>query len=144
MTDHNFNDSSITLPSISEQQSVVFELATKEAIQTLQDNLNAPVSDVPVGFDESLYSNSHLLLKDHGWEAPDKEIVFHYLKQLKEYDSKFTGNYIAKLLKVSPRRLRDWKAGTHKFPYDRWRQFLVLTGRVPQHVEKVLVRFNQE
>ena len=141
MAEFNFKNDGIALPSLDEQRDIVFKLATEEAIKTLDDNLQAPVVASDIEFDESVYSDKHFLLKEDGWEAPEKEIVCYYLDQLKSYDSQFTGKYIAQILGVGDRRLREYKQGKHKFPYDTWRKLLVITGRVPQHIEKVLVRF---
>lgn len=141
MSEFTFNNDSIALPSLSEQHRIVFKLATEEAIQTLTDNLKVEAVISPIAFDESKYSAAHMLMKEQGWQPPEKEIVCHYLDQLKAHNSQFTGKYLAGLLGVGDRRLREYKQGKHKFPYDMWRKLLIMTGRVPQHVEPVLVRF---
>lgn len=141
MSNFIFNNESIALPSLAEQRSIVFKLATEEAIQILTNNLQVVIVANPISFTESNYSADHMLMKDQGWQAPEQEIVCHYLDQLKAYDSRLTGKYLASLLGVGERRLREYKQGKYKFPYDPWRKLLVITGRVPQYVEPVLVHF---
>lgn len=131
----------IELPSLDKQRMVVFELATKEGISLLESNLAVEAVNSPIFFDESKYSDAHLLTKDKGWQPPDVEIVCYYLDQLKSHDSKYTGKFVANLLGIGDRRLREYKQGKHKFPYDTWRKLLIVTGRVPQFIEPVLVRF---
>lgn len=130
----------IELPSISEQQAKVFELATAEAVRQLKENLKAPKIP-PQGYvDESTMPRTHLLREAEGWEAPDAEIVRAYFKHFQEnFPDYNTDKKLAGLLGLSSdRRVREFKEGGRKVPYEIWRRFLVLTGRVPQDVLPVL------
>lgn len=129
----------IKLPAINEQQRTMYEHSTQEAIAILKENLNAPVLPGQSEIDESKYCNKHLLRKSEGWQAPHPDIVGAYFRQFQthftEYDS---DKKLAKLLGLSSdRRIREFKQGKYKVPYEVWRQFLVLTGRAPQDIIKV-------
>ena len=130
----------IELPSISEQKRVIFEESTKEAIATLKSNLKAQVYPSQSEVDEAGYNNAHLLREHEGWEAPDPDIVGAYFRHFQGIFSEYgSDKKLAALLGVSSdRRVREFKQGTRKVPYDVWRKFLVLTGRVPQDVVEVM------
>jgi len=130
----------IDLPNISEQQQVVFEESTKAAIKTLKKNLEAPRLPPQTFVDESNYPNTHLLRKNEGWEAPHKDIVDAYFKQIQEHFPEYSSDrLLAPLLGVkSARRLREYKQGKYKAPYGLWRKLLKITGRAPQDVYEVL------
>lgn len=130
----------INLPSLSEQQKLIFEESTKEAISILKENLKAPVFPGQDDIDESIYPNAHLLREREGWESPDPDIVGAYFRyfqaHFKDYD---TDKKLADMLGISSdRRIREFKSGTRGVPYGIWRKFLVMTGRAPQDVIKVL------
>lgn len=130
----------IELPGINDQQLFILEQSTQEAIQTLNDNLNAPHVSEPLAIDESKYSNSHLLEKGKGWEAPHPDIVRAYFNQFQAaFEDYGTDKKLALLLGLSSdRRIRAFKKGAEKAPYGLWHQFLVITGRAPQFPIKVL------
>lgn len=130
----------IQLPSIGQQQKVIYEESTKTAIKQLKENLKAPELPPQKEVDESLYSRKHLLRESEGWEAPDPEIVRAYFRHFQEHFPEYgTDKKMAALLGVSSdRRVRAMKEGSRKVPYGVWRKFLVLTGRAPQDIIKVL------
>jgi hypothetical protein len=133
----------IDLPSIEDQQELIFQEATKEAISQLEANLNAPRYPVQDLVDESLYPRTHLLRENEGWEAPAPEIVKAYFRHFQNHFSEYnTDVKLAVLLGMvgggNDRRIRAFKDGSKKTPYGIWRRFLVLTGRVPQEVIPVL------
>ncbi|WP_440057874.1 hypothetical protein [Pseudomonas fragariae (ex Marin et al. 2024)] len=130
----------IELPGISEQQRLIFETATREAIKQLEANLNAPRLPGPKDLDESLFSRSHLLRKHEGWEAPHSEIVRAYFRHFQDHFGAYaTDKQLAGLLRIaSDRRIRKFKEGSQDVPYEIWRNFLVLTGRVPQDIVPIL------
>lgn len=133
----------IDLPSIEDQQELIFQEATKEAISQLEANLNAPRYPVQDLVDESLYPRTHLLRENEGWEAPAPEIVKAYFRHFQNHFSEYnTDVKLAVLLGMvgggNDRRIRAFKDGSKKTPYGVWRRFLVLTGRVPQEVIPVL------
>ncbi len=130
----------IDLPSLEGQQRVIFEESTREAIETLQKNLKAPSYPPQTEVDESQYSNTHLLREHEGWESPDPAIVRAYFRHFQEHFPEYgTDSKLAKLLGLSgDRRIREFKKGDRKVPYGVWRDFLVITGRAPQDVKKVL------
>lgn len=133
---------SISLPPLDEQRRFIFEQATLEAINTLTGNLKAP----EFGCTELDSDNGkHLLKKGEGWEAPSGEVVKAYFENFKQAVPEHgTDKAIAKLLGLSSdRRVRDYKEGK-AIPYDIWRRFLILTGRVPQEVLPVLGYFREE
>ena len=134
----------IVIPGMKDQQKVVLEQSTKEAIKILKDNLKAPRLSVALEIDESEYSNSHLLEKGKGWEAPHPDLVTAYFNQFQEaFDKYSTDKELAQLLGLSSdRRIRAFKKGAEKAPYGLWNHFLVITGRVPQQPLKVLAIFN--
>lgn len=130
----------IELPSIQDQQAKIFEMATNQAIRQLKENLKAKKIPPQQYVDESTLPRNHLLRESEGWEAPAPELVRAYFRHLQdnfpEYD---TDNKLAALLGLSSnRRVREFKDGGRKVPYEIWRKFLVLTGRVPQDVLPVL------
>ena len=130
----------IELPGIATQQAMVFEEGTKAAIAQLQANLNAPRLPPQTKVDETQYPRTHLLRKNEGWVAPDPEIVRAYFEHFQEHFEEFdTDKKLAQLLELSGnRRIRAFKNGEFLVPYEVWRSFLVMTGRVPQDAIKVL------
>ncbi|OQS47520.1 hypothetical protein B0T49_15570 [Chromobacterium violaceum] len=132
----------IHLPSIADQQKIIFEAATKEAIATLQSNLKAPVLPAQQEVDEGQYSRNHLLREDEGWEPPPPDIIAAYFRHFQMHFPEYgTDALLGALLglrgKNRDRRIRSFKDGGAIIPYDLWRRFLVITGRVPQDVLKV-------
>ena len=130
----------LTLPSIQDQQAAIFQAATDTAIKQLRANLKAPRLPAQTAIDESTLPRTHLLREAEGWEAPDPAIVRAYFRHFQdafpEYD---TDARLAKLLGLSSdRRVREFKEGRRKVPYELWRKFLVITGRAPQDVLPVL------
>ncbi|WP_246231501.1 hypothetical protein [Pseudomonas quercus] len=130
----------IPLPSIEEQQRIVFEAATTAAIDQLKANLDAPRYPGQTEVDEAMLSRAHLLREHEGWEAPSPDIVGAYFRHFQGHFPEYgTDGRLAKLLGVSSdRRVRDYKQGVRKVPYGVWRRFLVLTGRVPQDIIPVM------
>ncbi|WP_026225274.1 hypothetical protein [Teredinibacter turnerae] len=130
----------IELPSIREQQKVIFEKATREGIHQLKENLKAKTLPPQTEVDEALYSRNHLLRECEGWEAPAPEIVRAYFKHFQDHFPEYgTDKKLAALLGLSSdRRVREIKEGSRKAPYGVWRTFLVLTGRAPQEIVPVL------
>lgn len=133
----------IDLPSIKDQQDVIFQQAIAHAIEQLKTNLTAtryPPQDL---VDETLYPRTHLLRETEGWEAPSPEIVKAYFRHFQNIFNEYgTDAKLAVLLGVTgsgnDRRIRAFKDGSKKTPYGVWRRFLVLTGRVPQDIIPVL------
>lgn len=133
----------IDLPSIKDQQDVIFQQAIADAIAQLKTNLTAtryPSQDL---VDESLFPRDHLLRENEGWEAPAPEIVKAYFRHFQNLFSEYgTDAKLAALLGIhgsgNDRRIRAFKDGSKKTPYGVWRRFLVLTGRVPQDIIPVL------
>ena len=130
----------IDLPSISDQQRVVFEESTNAAITMLKQNLKAPKIPGQTTVDESNYPINHLLREHEGFESPDPDIVRAYFTHFQaHFDEYNTDKKLAYLLGLSSdRRVREFKEGSRKVPFGVWRKFLVLTGRVPQDVLPVL------
>lgn len=130
----------IALPSIADQQKFIFEQATAAAIQTLQQNLNAPQLPAQTEVDESQYSRAHLLREHEDWEAPHPDIIAAYFRHLQQHLPEYdTDGKLATLLGLSSnRRIREYKSGARTIPYGVWRKFLIMTGRAPQDVLKVL------
>ena len=130
----------ITLPSIKDQQAAIFEAATDAAIKQLRANLKAPRLPAQTFVDETTLPRTHLLREAEGWEPPDPAIVRAYFHHFQEAFPEYgTDAKLAQLLGLSSnRRVREFKEGSRKVPYELWRKFLVLTGRAPQDVLPVL------
>ena len=130
----------INLPGVKDQQKIIFQESTKEAIAILKNNLNAPVYPPQDEIDEDAYSNTHLLREREGWKAPPPDIVGAYFRQFQKHFPDYnTDKKLADLLGVtSDRRVREFKHGDRSVPYGIWRKFLVITGRAPQDVLQVL------
>lgn len=133
----------IDLPSIQDQHRMIFEEATREAIAQLQANLEAPRLAAQGLVDESLYARTHLLREHEGWEAPDPAIVKAYFRHFQDSFQEYgTDAKLAQLLGLTSagadRRIRAFKDGSKKPPYGVWRRFLVMTGRAPQEIIRVL------
>ncbi|EPM64934.1 Orf10 [Pseudomonas syringae pv. actinidiae ICMP 19073] len=130
----------IELPGIPGQQRLIFEMATREAIKQLEANLHAPSIPGPKDLDEALFPRTHLLRKHEGWEAPHAEIVRSYFRHFQDhFDAYATDKKLAGLLRIaSDRRIRKFKEGSQDVPYEIWRNFLILTGRVPQDIVPIL------
>ena len=133
----------ISLPSISEQHRLIIEMATEEAIATLRENLQAPIISKPLNINEADYSRTHLLRESEGWEAPHPDIVKAYFEQFQiafaVYSSDTTlADKLGLMGKERARRIREFKSGERKVPYTLWRRFLVMTGRAPQEIIKVM------
>lgn len=127
----------IPLPSIEDQQRYIFLQATEEAIETLRRNLDAPVIPGPAVEGEG---NEHLLRESEGWAAPSPGLIYAYFRHFQEQFPEFgTDKALAGLLGLSSdRRVREYKSGARIIPYGVWRHFLVITGRVPQEIVKVM------
>lgn len=130
----------IELPSITDQQAIIFQEATRAAIAQLQANLDAPRLPPQTEVDESAYPRTHLLREHEGWEAPHPDIVRAYFRQFQQaFPAYKTDKLLAQLLGLAgDRRVREFKDGGRKVPYGVWRTFLVMTGRAPQDVLPVL------
>lgn len=130
----------IPLPSITEQQAIIFREATAAAILQLRANLDAPVLPGLKVIDEKFDDHTHMLRESEGWVAPSKDLMDAYFKHFqKAFPEYGTDAKLAKLLGLSSdRRVREYKQGKSKIPYGVWRRFLVLTGRVPQDVLPIL------
>lgn len=126
----------IRLPDIAEQQKIIFDKSTKEAIKQLNENLNAPVLPGPTGIIDYEHSNKHLLREDEGWEAPHADIVGAYFRNFQDHFTEYNSDKkISCLLGISSdRRIREFKQGKRKVPFGIWRKFLVITGRAPQDI----------
>lgn len=120
-------------------QAVAYKWATREAINQLKANLEAPRLPPQAVVDEDMYPRSHLLRSDQGWEPPAKEVVVAYFQHFQQHFPGYgTNERLAGLLGVSSdRRVREYKQGVTKLPYHVWRRFLVMTGRVPPEVPQV-------
>lgn len=130
----------LNVPSLRDQQRLIYEQSTKHAISVLNKNLQAPVLPGQTELDETAYSNAHLLREHEGFEAPHADIVAAYFRHFQAHFAQYgTDKSLAQLLGLeSDRRIRAFKSGEKKVPYNVWRRFLVLTGRVPQDVVEVL------
>lgn len=129
----------IELPSIAEQQLLVWMESQKEAIAMMNKNLDAQVMRAPLAVDESAYPRTHLLREREGWEPPHKDLVAAYFQQFKELFGYGSDKEMADALGLSSdRRVREFKQGKIPVPYGVWRRFLVMTGRAPQEVIPVL------
>jgi hypothetical protein len=132
----------IEIPDIAEQRRTVFHAGIQAGIKQMQANLNAPSLPGQSEIDEGLYPNTHLLRKHEGWKAPDSALVKAYFRHFQSNFPQYgTDAKLAMLLGLSgaagDRRIRTFKEGT-PIPYGVWREFLVITGRVPQDVTPVL------
>ena len=130
----------IDLPSIKDQQKIVFKKSTDEAILQLKANLKAPVLDSQGEIDEGEYGREHLLLEACGWLPPHPDVVSAYFRHFQYHFEEYkTDKKLALFLGLSSdRRVRAFKDGSKTVPYGAWRKFLVVTGRAPQEVLPVL------
>ena len=129
----------IELPGIDDQQLMVFLASQKEAMATMNKNLDAQVMRAPLVVDENAYPRTHLLREREGWEPPHKDLVAAYFQQFKDLFGYGSDKEMAELLGLSSdRRVREFKQGKSPVPYGVWRRFLVMTGRAPQEVIPVL------
>ena len=131
----------IELPSIAAQQGFIASESTKEAIAQLKANLDAPRLPPQSEVDEAAYPRNHLLREHEGWEAPSPEIVGAYFRHFQAHFPEYnTDAKLARLLGLNSgdRRIRAFKDGSRKPPYGVWRRFLVMTGRAPQEIIRVL------
>ena len=125
----------IEIPTLAEQQRAI---VADGAIKRVKENLEAPVFEPQTELNESEYSTNHLLDKER-YESPHPDIVGayfrHFQKNVPGYD---TDKKLAYLLGLSSdRRVREFKQGVRKVPYEVWDRFLVMTGRKPQEIIKV-------
>jgi len=129
----------ISLPGIEQQKNIVFEESTKEAITILKKNLKVDRYPPQTEIDETLFSNSHLLREREGWEAPPPDVVGAYFRHFQQLFPDYkTDKKLSELLGLSSdRRIREFKQGNRKVPFNVWRHFLILTGRAPQDAIKV-------
>jgi hypothetical protein len=129
----------IELPSIAEQQLMVFRASQKVGLEDMKKNLDAKVMKAPLAVDERAYPRTHLLREREGWQPPHKDLVAAYFQQFKELFGYGSDKEIADLLGLSSdRRVREFKQGKCTVPYGVWRRFLVMTGRAPQEIIPVL------
>ncbi|RXU01311.1 hypothetical protein B1F69_04355 [Pseudomonas syringae] len=130
----------INLPSIASQQAVVFEAATMAGVNQLVANLKAPKISGQTAVDESGMNRNWLLRENEGYEPPPPLIVDGYFRHFQQNFSEYsTDQELANLLGLSSaRRIREYKKGERTIPFGVWRHFLIITGRVPQDIIKVL------
>lgn len=130
----------INVPDLAQQQRFIYQQSTQHAIEVLRTNLDAPYLAGQQEIDESAYCRAHLLTKAQGWSAPHEDIVGAYFRHFQHHFPEYNSDKkLAALLSVSSdRRIRDFKQGARKVPYEIWRHFLVITGRAPQEVIKVM------
>ena len=129
----------IQVPAISEQNKAVVIDGTHKAIGRLRENLNAPEFAPQTEVDESQYNNTHLLCKSR-YESPHPDIVGAYFRHFQSNFPEYkTDKALAGLLGLSSdRRIREYKQGARKIPYEVWDRFLVITGRKPQEIIEIL------
>jgi hypothetical protein len=129
----------IQMPSIKQQQKIIFEQSTKAAIDQLKKNLKAPELPGQTEVDESQYPRTHLLREREGWEPPHPDIIGAYFRHFQSHFPEYnTDGKLAALLGLTgDRRVREYKSGDRTIPYGVWRYFLVLTGRAPQEIIEV-------
>ncbi|MCK9759891.1 hypothetical protein LT708_25195 [Pseudomonas syringae pv. syringae] len=130
----------IKMPSIAAQQEAIFEQATMAGVSQMVANLKAPRFPGQSTVDESTMNRTWLLRESEGYEPPPPEIIEAYFRHFQQCFSDYsTDEKLAKLLGLSStRRVREYKKGERTIPYGVWRTFLVITGRVPQDIIKVL------
>ncbi|GAB6264290.1 hypothetical protein [Photobacterium sp. R1] len=112
---------------------------TQAAIEQISKNGEAPVIPPQTEIDETKYSGTHLLEQPH-YEPPHPELVTAYFKHFQAHFLAYnTDAKLASLLgESSNRRIRGFKKGDIKVPFQVWRRFLIMTGRVPQNIISVL------
>ncbi|MGN9404640.1 hypothetical protein ACTMQQ_28345 [Pseudomonas syringae pv. aptata] len=133
----------IVIPSIEDQQEIIFQQGIKDGIKQLEINLRAKRYSPQIQIDDSIYRRDHLLRENEGWQAPEPELVKAYFRHFQDLFPDYgTDAKLAMLLGINgsgnDRRIRAFKDGSKKTPYGIWRRFLVLTGRVPQDIIPVL------
>ncbi|KPZ17813.1 hypothetical protein ALO41_200217 [Pseudomonas amygdali pv. ulmi] len=133
----------IVIPSIEDQQEIIFQQGIKDGIKQLEMNLRAKRYSPQIQIDDSIYRRDHLLRENEGWQAPEPELVKVYFRHFQDLFPDYgTDAKLAMLLGIhgsgNDRRIRAFKDGSKKTPYGIWRRFLVLTGRVPQDIIPVL------
>lgn len=130
----------IKLPTITEQQRVIFNAGIDEAITKLTQNKSAKIVPQLKELNESLYPRTHLLREREGWEPPAADIVGAYFRHFQSHCPGYeTDAKLAALLGLSSdRRIRAFKQGTQPVPYGVWRTFLVMTGRAVQDITPVM------
>nr|WP_228857532.1 hypothetical protein [Pseudomonas syringae]QOQ33573.1 hypothetical protein [Pseudomonas syringae pv. actinidiae] len=133
----------IVIPSIEDQQEIIFQQGIKDGIKQLEMNLRAKRYSPQIQIDDSIYRRDHLLRENEGWQAPEPELVKAYFRHFQDLFPDYgTDAKLAMLLGIHgsghDRRIRAFKDGSKKTPYGIWRRFLVLTGRVPQEIIPVL------
>ena len=130
----------ISMPSIDKQKDYIRGQETAAAIRQLKANLAAPKVEDISEINEDDYCSKHLLTKEQGFEAPHADIVSAYFRHLQENCPEYgTDKKLAELLGVSSnRRIREFKSGTNKVPYEIWRKLLITTGRATQDITKTL------
>ncbi|NAX31998.1 hypothetical protein CAG63_18295 [Vibrio sp. V37_P2S8PM304] len=128
----------INIPSLAEQRRAIVSDGIKKAIKQLKDNERAPVYEPQTEIDENQYSQSHMLDKSR-YEAPHPDIVGAYFRHFQAHFVEYKSDAaLARLLGLSSdRRVREYKQGKYKVPYEVWDRFLVMTGRKPQEIIKV-------
>ncbi|ENE6639010.1 hypothetical protein ABNR98_004419 [Salmonella enterica] len=133
----------IDLPSINEQRRIVFVDRVEKACQQLRDNLNAPYKLAHCSVNPADYGTSHLATENEGWQAPAPELVEAWFLQFMDLFPEYgTDKKLAALLGLTgnscDRRIRAFRKGERAVPYEIWRRFLILTGRVNQDIIPVL------
>lgn len=137
----------INLPSIQEQRAQMLKIEADINCQKIQHNLTAPHYPRQEIEDLDSYSKKHLLTESEGWEVPHCDVIRTLFEQFQaicpDYNS---DNKLAVFLGLkgdqAGRRVREYKTGEKKIPYDIWRRFLVSTGRASQEIIPVLGVFD--
>lgn len=129
----------ITVPSLHVQQQECIKMGYQAAEKQLKDNQNAPHFPPQSEIDESQYSSAHLLDKRR-YEPPHPDIIGAYFRHFQLHFPEYkTDRDMAGLLGVSSdRRVREFKSGENKVPYEVWDRFLVITGRKAPTIPQVL------
>lgn len=133
----------IDLPDLNEQRRIVYRDHVEKACQQLRDNLNAARKQVHCSVNPADYGTAHLAAEKDAWQAPDPALVQAWFLQFMDLFPEYgTDKKLGELLGLTggntDRRMRSFRNGERPIPYDVWRRFLVLTGRVNQEIIPVL------
>lgn len=133
----------IEVPNIKEQQLTILKDGVLKGIDQLERNLSAPIIENEKDYKKPYFKDTIFSTIEEGYTPPPPELIDLWFNQFKDQYSEFnTDEKLAKLLgiysKGADRRIRSFRKGEKEIPYGIWRRFLVITGRVPQEIYKVI------
>jgi hypothetical protein len=137
LTPEELGNMEIDCPPMSEQLAFTYIHCTKEGISQLEQSLSAAVIPNDIGIKEE----AKWFLDRRRWSCPPAKAITAYFDHFIRHYPQYEGpNCLSSRLRVDDDMISAYRQGSEKIPYDIWRNFLVITGRMHQEILDVVCR----